>query len=231
MYNQSVSIKYWAEEDRPREKLRIKGRQELTDTELLAILLGTGYKRSSAIEIAKSLLLELNNDLQALAKSDFDYLIKTQGLGPAKAAVILSAIELGLRISKTKSQKRKQLTSSQDAFNLLHSKLAYLDHECFYIILLNRNNRVVGINRISQGGVTGTVVDPKIIFRKALSHKATAIILAHNHPSGNLNPSDQDIQITGKLIKAGKHLDIQVLDHLIISEQGYYSFADEGKME
>ncbi len=229
MYSKSnFSIKQWAEEDRPREKLLHKGKSVLTDAELIAILLGSGSRDMSAVELARHILSSYDNDLNKIGKLGITDLIKFKGIGEAKAISIIAALELGRRRQITTIKERPQVKSSEAAYLCLSGSMSDLDHEVFKILLLNRNNRVIKIDTISKGGVSGTVVDAKILFKKALDNLASSIILAHNHPSGNLKPSRQDITITNKLIEAGKILDISVLDHLIISEKGYYSFKDEG---
>lgn len=225
-----LSIKNWAEEDRPREKLLLKGKNHLTDAELLAIILGTGTRVESALSLAKKLLGHVQNDLHELGKLTPVELMKIKGVGQAKAVSVLAAIELGRRRQMADIREKPKITSSLDAYKLMAALLMDLPHEEFWILLLNRANRVLSREQISQGGVTGTVADAKIIFRKALEGKATSIILFHNHPSGNLRPSQADIDLTRKLTEAGKNLEITVLDHIIVAERGYYSFADEGKV-
>ncbi|MBT8190248.1 MAG: DNA repair protein RadC [Saprospiraceae bacterium] len=225
--NQPFSIKYWAEEDRPREKLLLKGRQNLSNAELIAILIGSGTKELSAVQLSKNILIRFDNDLNELARLQVADLKKFKGIGEAKAVSVIAALELGRRRQISTSSVKSRITSSKDAYKLLAGDLRDLNHEVFKILLLNRNNRVLRTETISIGGIAGTVVDPKIIFKKALDHHASSIILCHNHPSGNLNPSRQDIEITKKIVEAGKVIEIQILDHLIISYEGYFSFADE----
>lgn len=226
--NVHFSIKHWAEEDRPREKLLLKGRAALSDAELIAILIGSGTKNQSAVELSKNILLSYDNDLQSLGRLNINDFKKFKGIGEAKAITIIAALEIGRRRQLTDVKEKPKITSSQDAYQCIYSSMQDLNHEEFKILLLNRNNRVVKIETISTGGVAGTVVDPKIIFKRALDVHASSIILAHNHPSGNLHPSKADIDITKKIVQAGNTLEIKVLDHLIISEKGYYSFLDEG---
>ena len=224
----SHSIKTWAEEDRPREKLLMKGRQVLTDAELLAIIIGAGNREESAVALSRRILKSFDNNLNELSKCSLAELQKFKGVGEAKAVSIAACLELGRRRQLVTIKSRPQVKSSKDAFDVLGPLLADLRHEEFWILILNRSNRITDKICISTGGVAGTVVDPKIIFKKAIEANASSLILFHNHPSGNLKPSQADIDITRKLKKGGEMLDIAVLDHLIISESGYFSFADEG---
>ncbi|NQV52274.1 MAG: DNA repair protein RadC [Flavobacteriales bacterium] len=223
-----LSIKAWAEEDRPREKLMYKGRSALTDAELIAILIGSGSRNESAVEVAKRILASVENDIHRLSRMSLKDLQTFKGIGEAKAISVIAALELGRRRKEKSTEPRPRITSSADAFDLLYPVLTDLDHEEFYIVLLDRANHVIDTVRISQGGVAGTVADAKLIFRSALERLASGIILAHNHPSGNLNPSQADIQLTKNLKTSGKLLEISVLDHLIVAENSFYSFADEG---
>ncbi len=225
-----LSIKAWAEEDRPREKLMYKGRSALTDAELIAILIGSGSRNETAVEVAKRILSSVENDIYRLSRMSLKDLQTFKGIGEAKAISVIAALELGRRRKEKGMERRPRITSSTDAFELLYPFLADLNHEEFFIVLLDRANHVIESVRISQGGVAGTVADAKIIFRSALERLASGIILAHNHPSGNLNPSQADIQLTKNLKTSGKLLEISVLDHLIIAENSFYSFADEGLM-
>jgi len=227
-YKKMLSIKQWAEEDKPREKLLLKGKAALSDAELLAILIGSGTGGVSAVDLSKQILSHFENDLNMLGKANLKDLMQFKGIGEAKAITIIAATELGKRRQLTQVKEKPKITSSADAYNCLYSVMEDLNHEVFKILLLNRNNKVTRIETISTGGVAGTIVDPKIIFKKALDEQSSSIILSHNHPSGNLKPSQADLDITKKLIKAGKTLEINVLDHIIISEKGYYSFLDEG---
>jgi DNA repair protein RadC len=231
-YPESTGIKTWAEEDRPREKLLLKGTHSLSESELIAILLRTGAKESTAVDVGMNLMRKVNNDLHALSKlSVKDILqLKVQGIGETKATTIVAAMELGRRRQLSQVKERDKITSSRDAFEILQPRLGDLKHEEFWIVLLNRANKVTAIERISEGGLTGTVADPRRIFNNALKAEATSIILSHNHPSGNIQPSTMDIELTKKLKKAGEVLDISVYDHLIIGENNYYSFADEGML-
>jgi DNA repair protein RadC len=225
-----ISIKHWAEEDRPREKLLHQGKKQLSDAELIAIILGSGSREASAVMLAKQLLAAYDHDLHLLAKANVSELCRFKGIGAAKAVSICAALELSARRNLLDIKLRPTITSSRDAYQMIATLLADLPHEEFWILLLNRANRVIGRERVSVGGVAGTVVDAKLVFQKAIQQLASSIILAHNHPSGNLRPSQADIDLTKKLKAAGKVLDIQVLDHLIISEAGYTSLADEQLM-
>ena len=225
-----LNIKSWAAEDRPREKLVLKGKGSLSDAELIAILLGTGTSKLSAVDLAKNILQSVNNDLNELGRLTVKDLMKIKGIGEAKAITIISALELGRRRKDFQAKEKPKIAGSLDVFEILKADLLDIPHEAFWILLLNRANRVIKKHQISQGGVAGTVADPKIIFKIAVEELASGIILAHNHPSGNLNASQADIDLTKKLKESGKLLDIQVLDHLIIAGKKYFSFADEGLM-
>ena len=228
--NNYFSIKQWAEADRPREKFITKGKEVLTDAELLAILIGSGSRNLSAVELCKQILGAYDNDLNSLGRLTISDLQKFKGVGEAKAITILAALEIGRRRQLTDVTVKPKITSSREAYDCLYSTMEDLNHEVFKILVLNRNNRMTKIIEISKGGVSGTVVDPKIIFKQALDANASSIILTHNHPSGNLSPSQADIKVTNKIISAGEMLEIKVLDHIIISESGYFSFKDEGLM-
>lgn len=225
-----LDIKSWAAEDRPREKLMLKGKAALSDAELIAILLGTGTASMSAVDLAKSILQVVGHDLNELARLTVKDLTKIKGIGEAKAISIVSALELGRRRKELTTEERPKITSSKDVYDILKAELLDIPHEAFWIVLLNRANRVIKKHQISHGGVAGTVADPKIIFKIALEELASGVILAHNHPSGNLNASQADIDLTRKLKESGKLLEIQILDHLIIAGKKYMSFADEGLM-
>ncbi len=226
---ENLSIKNWAEDDRPREKLMLKGSASLSNSELLAILINNGTKDKTAVDLAKDLLAAVNNDLQKLGKlSVQDYLqLKIKGLGKAKSVTIAAALELGIRRDSCE-KKKTIILSSKDIAEYLRSQLQYKKHEVFAVVFLNRANKILHHEIISEGGITGTVADPRIILRKALEHNATAIILSHNHPSGNLKPSKQDEDLTHKIKEAAKYFDIVITDHIIVSDEGYFSFADEG---
>jgi DNA repair protein RadC len=223
-------ITSWAEDDRPREKLLLKGRQALSDAELIAILIGSGTRDLSAVQLAQQILNGSEKRLQDLGKMNVEELMRFKGIGEAKAISIIAAMELGRRRKAEDIPTKSQVQSSRDAYEALAPHIADLGHEEFLILLMNRNNQIMGWERISSGGVAGTVVDPKIIFKRALDKKASSIILAHNHPSGNLKPSAQDIKLTKSLVASGSLLDLPVLDHLIITESGFFSFADEGML-
>jgi len=226
-YQDKISIKAWAEEDRPREKLSMQGRRALTDAELIAILIGSGSRTETAVELSKRILHHYDNDLNRLAKASIQELSNFRGIGEAKAISIIAALEIGRRRDDTEVKAIESILSSKDAYNLMRRHLVDLNHEEFWIILLGRASKVLGKELISKGGLSGTVADPKIIFHIALQHQASGIILIHNHPSGNLKPSQLDISLTKRLSEAGRMLDIQILDHLIIGDTGYYSFGDE----
>lgn len=228
--NGFLAIKNWSEEDRPREKLATKGREVLTDAELIAILLGTGFRDSTAVDVAKTLLKEAGNDLDKLGKLSVKQLSQVKGIGPAKAITIIAALELGRRRKFSEKPELKKITGSKDAYEYLYPYLADQPHEEFYILLLNQSNTVTRHVKVSQGGVASTMVDNKIIFKYALEELAPGIIVAHNHPSGNLKPSQDDISQTRKLCEAARALDIKVLDHIIFTNAGFYSFADEGML-
>lgn len=222
------SIKQWAEDDRPREKMESKGRSALSNAELLAILIGSGTRRSSAVEVCRDLLSKSSHKLETLARMSISEMTSVHGVGKARAITIMAALELGRRQRLENASTTKAITSSQDAFAILSPVLDHLGHEEFHVLLLNRANTVIKRIRISQGGVNGTVVDSRLIFKPAIDMLASGLILAHNHPSGKVKPSQSDIHLTKKLKEAGKVLDINILDHLIIGHKTYYSFADEG---
>ena len=230
MQHPATTIKSWSEDDRPREKMMTKGRLALSDAELIAILIGSGTRELSAVQLSQSILSKAENNLNNLSRFSIDDLMKFKGIGKAKAISIFSALELARRKSATVKDKRSKIKSSKDAFNELMGGFLDLSHEEFYILLLNRANEVIGKEQISKGGVAGTVADGKIIFSHALSKKASGIILAHNHPSGSLNPSEADLHLTQRLVSFGKYIDLEILDHLIFSDNNYFSFADEGVM-
>jgi len=228
IYPTKLTIKTWAEEDRPREKLLLKGRAALSDAELIALLIGSGNRNASAVELSKEILAGVDNRLNQLAKLSVQDLMKHRGIGEAKAVSIAAALELGRRRRTAEGIRRNKITSSKDVYMVLGPRLEDLNHEEFWIILLNRANMIIGRHEISKGGVSGTVADSKIIFKLAIENLASAIILCHNHPSGNLKPSDADIKTTEKLKKAGLIMDIPILDHVIVADSGYCSLADEG---
>jgi DNA repair protein RadC len=226
--SENLTIKAWAEEDRPREKLRDKGQRMLSDAELIAILIGSGNRKETAVELSRRILGQVNNNLQELSKLSVGELKKFKGIGEAKAIAIVAAMELARRRKNTETIKRDKITGSTDIYELMRPLFLDLPHEEFWVVLLNRSNAIIKKEFVSRGGVSGTVVDPKIIYKLALENLASSIVLCHNHPSGNLKPSDADVKLTKKLKDAGVLLEIPVLDHMIITDAGYYSFADEG---
>lgn len=223
-----LPIKAWAEEDRPREKLLLKGKHSLTDAELIAILISTGNSGETAVDLARKILSGNSNDLNFLGKMNVQELQKYKGIGQAKAVTIVAAMELGRRRKEIKEVKMEKLTNSLEAVNIMQPLLGDLMHEEFWIIFLNRANGIIGKQQISKGGMSGTVADPRMIFKAALDQKAASIILCHNHPSGNNQPSAADVQLTKNISEGGKVLEITVLDHIIVTQHGFYSFADEG---
>ncbi len=224
----NLKILSWAEEDRPREKLLLKGKASLSDAELIGILIGSGTRSLSAVDLSKLILKEVNHNLHELARMSVSDLQKFKGIGEAKAISIVSALELGRRRKDSDHSKRTRITSSHDAYQCMQAELLDQPNELFWILILNRANDVLKKVPISSGGMAGTVADPKVIFKAALEHRACSIILMHNHPSGNTKPSQADIQLTKKLKEGGNLLEIPVLDHLIFTDNAYFSFADEG---
>ncbi|RLC25952.1 MAG: hypothetical protein DRH21_03305 [Deltaproteobacteria bacterium] len=222
------NILNWAKEDRPREKLLLKGKDALSDAELIGILLGSGTREINAVDLARHILQEVDNDLYALARFDVKDLQKFKGVGEAKAITIISALELGRRRKTAEFIKKPKITCSNDAYICLSPYLLDKITEEFWILILNKANKVIASRKISQGGTSGTVADPKIIFKTALDERGSSIILAHNHPSGNIQASGNDIKLTKKLKLVGESLDLPVLDHIIFSDEHYFSFADEG---
>lgn len=221
-------IQRWAEEDRPREKLLLKGKSVLSDAELIAILIGSGTRSVSAVDVAKQILSGSNNNLNELARRTVNDLKKIKGIGEAKAISIVSALELGRRRKDEDYTDKIKISCSNDIFQVMKPDLLDLKTEEFWVVLLNRANKILRRRRISTGGISGTVADPKIIFKAAMDEYASSLVLVHNHPSGNLKPSQADLNLTRKLKNAGDLLEIPVLDHIIFSDQGYLSFADEG---
>ena len=224
------SIKYWAEDDRPREKMLKKGRLALSDAELLAILIGSGTREMSAVQLSQQILSKAENSFAKLSRLSIDGLMSFKGIGEAKAITIFASMEIARRRELSEAGKQIKIRSSKDAFNVLKVDFSDLSHEEFYILLLNRANDVIGKVQVSKGGVAGTVADGKVIFNHAIEKKASAIILAHNHPSGQLKPSEADLRLTKELKSFGNYIDLQILDHLIFSDNSYFSFADEGVM-
>ncbi|KOH46166.1 RadC family protein [Sunxiuqinia dokdonensis] len=222
------SIKEWAVEDRPREKLLTKGTRSLSEAELLAILIGSGNSKESAVELSRRILMAVNNDLSALSKKDASYLLKFRGIGEAKAVNIMAALELGRRRKENGAAVKTVITNSNDAAKYFRPLLEDLPHEEFWVLLLNRSNTVIDKFMVSQGGVTGTVIDVKLILKFALEKLACSLILCHNHPSGNVLASEADKKVTQKIKDAAEMMEISVLDHVIIAHDQYLSFADEG---
>jgi DNA repair protein RadC len=221
------SIRTWAEEDRPREKLVLKGSAALSDAELLAILIGSGTRGESAVDVCKAILKNAHNNLNELGKFSVSDLKKHKGIGEAKAITIVAALELAKRRRTAEVKEKEKISGSKDVYEYFHH-LADLHNEEFWVMFLNRANKIISTQKLSQGGITGTVADIRLILKSALDNFATGIILCHNHPSGNLNPSVEDKELTQKVKQTAKLLDIAVLDHIIVSEGSYFSFADEG---
>lgn len=224
----NLSIKDWNADDRPREKLLEKGLSSLSDAELIAIIIGSGNKDESAVDLSKKILNKAGNNLNELGKFSVIDLLKFKGIGEAKAVSIVAAMELGRRRATADITDRTKIESSKDIYQLFHSLLADLPHEEFWVVLLNRSNKIIDKQKISQGGISGTVTDVRIILKLAIEKFATSLILCHNHPSGNIKPSEADISITKKIRESGTIMEIALLDHLIITDGNYFSFADEG---
>jgi DNA repair protein RadC len=225
---QHLTIKELAEDDRPREKLILKGKQALSDAELVAILLATGTKNESAVQLSQRILSACQNNLNEIAKLSVNDLKKFKGIGEAKAITIVSALELGRRRKETETVKHETVKTSMDAYRHIAPKLSDLPHEEFWMILLNRANKIIKTELVGRGGVSGTVADIRLIIKPAVESLASSVIIAHNHPSGNLKPSDSDIRLTKKVKEAARLFDIHLTDHLIIGDASYFSFADEG---
>jgi len=221
-------INQWAEDDRPREKFLLKGKSSLSDSELLAILIGSGSRNESAVQLCQRILFSANNNLNQLGKLSIQKLTEFKGIGEAKAITIAAALELGRRRRSEDVEELKKITSSKAVFEIMQPIIGELPHEEFWILYLNNSNKVIHKAQLSKGGIVGTVVDVRIVFKVAFEQNATSIILTHNHPSGKLMASQSDIDITNKLKLAGEQLEILILDHIIITENGYYSFQDEG---
>ncbi len=225
-----LSIREWALDDRPRERMLAQGAKAMSDAELIAILIRSGTPKDSALDLAKLIMNKAGNDLNKLAMINASDLMKLNGVGEAKALSIVAALELGLRRRNTTREERPRVASSAVAFELLRAKMTDLHHEEFWLLMLDRGLRVLDIRPVSKGGMHGTVADPKVIFREAMDKRASVVVLAHNHPSGQLRPSEEDIALTKKLSSGGALLDITVHDHLILGADGYFSFADNGMM-
>lgn len=226
----STSIKNWAIDDRPREKLLTKGKESLSDSELLAILINTGSGKNSAVDLAREVLKLGKDNLDELGKVSIKELMKIPGIGEAKAVTVAAALELGRRRHGTPSFTKNTVRSSSELAEFLKASLKDYSYEVFAVVFLNRSNKINHFEVMSRGGLSHTIVDPRMIFKKAVEVDCTSLILCHNHPSGNLRPSRADEELTAKLKEAGKLLDIKVVDHLIVSDEGYYSFADDGMM-
>jgi DNA repair protein RadC len=226
----SLKITDWAAEDRPREKLLDRGASVLTDAELLAILISSGTRDKSAVDLGRELLGTVNNNLNSLGKLSVADLRKLHGIGNARAVTIIAALELGRRRKLAEAPDTIQIKCSHDVADIFQPLLSDLSHEEFWILFLNRSNKVINRLKLSQGGISGTVTDVRMVMKKAIEYLASGIIVCHNHPSGNLNPSESDSKITQKIKEAGGLMDIQLLDHIIVSGQDYYSFADNGML-
>ena len=227
MFPKSFSIKNWSQEDRPREKLRDKGPLYLSDAELIAILIGSGTVQESAVDLSKRILASVDHDLQDLGKLSNTQLMTFKGIGEAKAIKIAAAMELSRRRRETDQKKLDKINTSRSVFEIMNPLLGHLSHEEFWVLYLNNSNKILAKTQMSKGGITGTIVDVRIVMKQALEHSATAIVLVHNYPSGALYPSKSDIQLTNKFKLAAESLDIKVLDHIIVTEKDYFSFADE----
>jgi len=225
-----ISTKEWDNDDRPREKMLNKGRKSLSNAELIAIIMGSGNREESAVELSKRLLNSVDNDLISLGKLSIDETMRFKGIGEAKAISIAATMELGRRRRESEVKEKKKIGSSKDVFEIFQPNMTDLPYEEFWILLLNRANKIMGKYQISQGGVSGTVADPKIIFNLALTNLASSVILCHNHPSGNISPSNEDTKLTKKIGHGCDLLELKLLDHVIIGDQNYYSYADEGML-
>lgn len=225
-----LTIKCWAEEDRPREKLQLKGKHALSDAELIAIIIGSGNAKQSAVELSRQILASVQHDLFELGKKSLQDLMQFKGIGEAKAISIAAALELGRRRAQSEAKPSEKIVNHKAVFEMLSPILSDLPHEEFWIVCLNRNNRFISKHKISSGGISGTIADMKMIFNIAIKELASCIILCHNHPSGNLNPSEIDIRLTKKAVEAGKLLEVAVLDHIIIAHNNYYSFLDNNQL-
>ena len=223
-----LSIKQWAPDDRPREKLLARGRSALSDAELIAILIGSGSRKETAVELARRILGSFENSLNRLGKLTVKELTHFSGIGQAKAVVITAALELGRRRKEETVLEKPSVQCSRDAYTIMHPLMGDLLHEEFWILLLNRSNRLIEVLRTSQGGISGTVTDIRMILKNAILHSASSMVLCHNHPSGNLKPSKADMDITSRMNEAARFMEIKVLDHIIVADGNYFSFADEG---
>ena len=223
-----LTIKTWALDDRPREKLLLKGKNALSDAELIAILIGSGSREESAVDLSKRILQSVEGNINKLAKLSVDNLMKFKGIGEAKAISIITALELGKRRQLESVLEKPKISSSKDVYNIMQPILGDLPHEEFWVIFVNNSNKVLAKTQVSKGGLTATIVDVRLLFKQALELAAVGVLVCHNHPSGKLTPSSADKQLTEKIKQAGITLDIKLLDHLIITEKAYFSFADEG---
>ena len=228
--NKRLTIKEWNVQDRPREKYARNGAAALTDAELIAILFRTGNASESAVELAKRLLSSSNNSLNELSEKTLRELSENKGIGQAKAMALLTAFEIGRRVRAEKVEQKPQIQSSMDVVNFMQNKIAYLNHEEFWVLYLNNANLIIKTAQISKGGITSTEVDTRIVMQEAVVQKATQLILCHNHPSGSVRPSRADINLTERISKAAKIMDIALVDHIIIHREKYYSFAEEGRI-
>jgi len=229
-YPKNNTIKQWAEDDKPREKLLNKGKNSLTDAELVAILINSGNRKETAVDLSRRILKDNHDNLIDLSRMSIHDLMQYAGIGEAKAISIIAALELGKRRRHCEARELKKVKTSHDAFEYLYGFVSDLNYEQFWVLFLDRANQMIGIKQISDGGVAGTVADPKKIFKLALEANASSVVLCHNHPSGQLKPSPQDITLTKKMVAAGETIEIKVLDHLIIGGNTFYSFADEGML-
>jgi DNA repair protein RadC len=227
---ENLTIRDWSIDDRPREKLKLKGRKSLSDAELLAIILGSGTKRKSAVDLAKELLANSAYSFNQLNELKYNDLIKFKGIGEAKAITILAAMEIASRNKLIEKQKKIKIQQAKDVYNYIYNDLVGINHEEAFGIFLNRSNEIIHKEQLSKGGRSGTIIDGKIVFQIALNHAASSIILVHNHPSGNLNPSVQDVSLTEKLCAYGKMIELPIIDHLIFTDYGYFSFSESGKI-
>lgn len=229
-YKGNLTIKNWNEDDRPREKLIIKGKIALSDAELVAILIGSGSRDESAVQLSQRILASINNNLKELGRLTLKDLIKFKGIGDAKAISIITALELGRRRALEAALEKPKITNSRSVFDVMQPIIGELEHEEFWIIYLNNANKIQLKTQLSKGGITGTLVDTRLVFKRAIELSSTGIILCHNHPSGTLKPSSSDINITKKIQQGGEVLDVKVLDHLIVTEKDFFSFADENML-
>jgi DNA repair protein RadC len=229
--SRSLSLKYLSPDDQPREKMLGKGKDALSNAEIIAILIGSGSTELTAVQLSQEILLSVDNDLNKLALLSVKDLMKFKGIGEAKAVSIAAALELGRRRKPDTFDRKASIKSAKDVYDHVYHLFEDKNHEEFYVVLLSRSNQIKTVSLISKGGISGTVADGKLIFKKALEESASAMILCHNHPSGNLQPSQSDIDLTKKMIEFGRFIELPVLDHLIITNQTYFSFADEGLMQ